>query len=140
MKSFTLNERADTKPNDRYWEFCIGSGHAALAQRADYQKQLRRAHEELGFQRVRFHGIFDDDMQVVTSFHKYLPLPGSKKVKTQSFYQVAVVYDALLEIGIKPFVELGFMPSVMGRGKRTVFHYKGNVTPPKEQEAWRRLI
>lgn len=140
MKSFTLNERADTRPNDRYWQFCVGSCHAALALRADYQRQLKRAHDELGFQRVRFHGIFDDDMQVVTSFHDYLPLPGSKKVKTRSFYQVAVVYDALLEIGIKPFVELGFMPSVMGRGKRTVFHYKGNVTPPKEYEAWRRLI
>lgn len=140
MKSFTLNERADTRPNDRYWQFCVGSCHAALALRADYQRQLKRAHDELGFQRVRFHGIFDDNMQVVTSFHDYLPLPGSKKVKTRSFYQVAVVYDALLEIGIKPFVELGFMPSVMGRGKRTVFHYKGNVTPPKEYEAWRRLI
>lgn len=102
MKSFTLNERADTRPNDRYWQFCVGSCHAALALRADYQRQLKRAHDELGFQRVRFHGIFDDDMQVVTSFHDYLPLPGSKKVKTRSFYQVAVVYDALLEIGIKP--------------------------------------
>ena len=81
MKSFTLNERADTRPNDRYWQFCVGSCHAALALRADYQRQLKRAHDELGFQRVRFHGIFDDDMQVVTSFHDYLPLPGSKKSK-----------------------------------------------------------
>lgn len=58
MKSFTLNERADTRPNDRYWQFCVGSCHAALALRADYQRQLKRAHDELGFQRVRFHGIF----------------------------------------------------------------------------------
>lgn len=140
MKSFTLNEQAQTRPNDRYWQFCVGSGHAALALRADYQKQLKRAHEELGFRRVRFHGIFDDDMRVLTSFHDYLPVPGGKRVKTQSFYHIAVLFDALLEIGIRPFVELGFMPSPLARGKRTVFYYKGNVTPPAEQESWRRLI
>lgn len=140
MKSFTLNETAATRPNDRYWQFCVGSGHAALALRADYQKQLKRAHDELGFQRVRFHGIFDDDMQVISSFHDLMPLPGGKKVKTRSFYQIAVVYDALLEMGVKPFVELGFMPSAIARGKRTVFHYKGNVTPPSEQDEWRRLV
>lgn len=140
MKQFNIKQNTAAKPNDRYWQFCVGSGHAALAHRADYQKQLRRVHEELGFQRVRFHGVFDDDMNVVQTFHDFLPLPGGKKVKTQSFYQVACVYDALLEIGIRPFVELGFMPSPLASGKRTVFHYKGNVTPPKDLRAWGALI
>ena len=82
MKSFTLNERADTRPNDRYWQFCVGSCHAALALRADYQRQLKRAHDELGFQRVRFHGIFDDDYAGCHSFHDSSTLPGyGKKVK-----------------------------------------------------------
>lgn len=39
------------------WEHTIGSGHATLALRADCQDQLARCRRELGFRRVRFHGI-----------------------------------------------------------------------------------
>lgn len=140
MKRFELNDRGKTKPNDRYWQMSIGSGHAALALRADYQQQLRRVKDELGFQSVRFHGIFNDDMVVIKTFRDFMRLPGGKKVKTQSFYHIALVYDALLEMGINPFVELGFMPGALASGKRTVFHYKGNVTPPKEYREWENLI
>jgi xylan 1,4-beta-xylosidase len=45
-----------------FWEHCVGSGHAALALRADWQAQMRRAHDDLGFRHVRFHGLLDDDM------------------------------------------------------------------------------
>lgn len=140
MAEFQFSDNMQTKPNDRYWQMGIGSGHAALALRADYQKQLRRAVKELGFQSVRFHGIFNDDMVVVKTFHDYMRLPGSKKVRTQSFYHIALVYDALLEMGVKPFVELGFMPGALASGKRTVFYYKGNVTPPKAYQEWYALI
>ena len=50
---------------DRHYQFCVGSGHAPLALRTDYVAQLKRVHEELGIERVRFHGIFDEDMKVV---------------------------------------------------------------------------
>ena len=45
-----------------FWEHTIGSGHAPLALRADWQAQMRRSHEELGFGHVRFHGLLCDDM------------------------------------------------------------------------------
>lgn len=140
MKQFHLGDDIATKANDRYWQMGVGSGHAALALRADYQKQLKRVAEELGFKSVRFHGIFDDDMVVVKTFRDFMKLPGGKKVKTQSFYHIALVYDAILEMGLKPFVELGFMPSALASGKRTVFHYKGNVTPPKDYREWATLV
>lgn len=140
MKLFTLSEKMESKPNDRYWQMGVGSGHAALALRADYQKQLARVVKELGFRSVRFHGVFDDDMVVIKSFRDFMRLPGARKINTQSFFHIATVYDALLEMGIKPFVELGFMPTPLASGKRTVFHYKGNVTPPKEYQRWEKLI
>lgn len=140
MKRFALSGQAETKPNDRYWQMGVGSGHAALALRADYQQQLARVVKELGFRSVRFHGIFNDDMTVVKSFRDFMKLPGGRKIRTQSFFHIAAVYDALLEIGVKPFVELGFMPGPLASGKRTVFHYKGNVTPPKEYREWENLI
>lgn len=138
---FKFSDKTATKVNDRYWTFCVGSGHASLALRSDYQEQLKRAHDELGFERVRFHGVFNDDMKVITRLSDYIPIiPNSKKVKTTSFYHIALVFDKLLEIGIKPFVELGFMPSALAKGKRTVFYYKGNITLPKKREEWVAFI
>lgn len=135
-----LNQMNDWLVNDRYWTFCIGSGHAALALRNDYQQLLKQVCYELGFQRVRFHGLFNDDMQVVTTFHDLLKVPKSKQVKTTSFYQIKVVFDALLEMGVKPFVEIGFMPKALASKNKHVFYYKGNVSKPKKEEEWISLI
>lgn len=44
------------------------------------------------------------------------------------------------KVGMKPFVELSFMPSTLSSGPDTVFHYKGNITPPKDYEEWETLI
>jgi hypothetical protein len=48
-----------------FWEHTVGSGRAALALRADWQAQMRRAHDELGFGHVRFHSLLDDDMSTL---------------------------------------------------------------------------
>ncbi len=45
-----------------FWEHTVGSCHAPLALRADWQAQMRRSHDELGFSHVRFHGLLGDDM------------------------------------------------------------------------------
>jgi len=141
MTEFTFSHSAPTRPNDRYWIFGVGSCHASLALRADYQAQLKKAHDELGFQRARFHGLFNDDMKVVTRLSDYVALiPGAKKVRTQSFYHIALVFDFLLSIGMKPFVELSFMPPALASGKATTFYYKGNITQPKHREEWRALM
>jgi xylan 1,4-beta-xylosidase len=44
-----------------FWEHTVGSDHAPIALRADWQGQLRRCHDELGFRYVRFHGLLSDD-------------------------------------------------------------------------------
>jgi xylan 1,4-beta-xylosidase len=45
-----------------------------------------------------------------------------------------------LSISIKPFVELGFMPSALASGSQTIFWWRGNVTPPKDYDKWAALI
>jgi xylan 1,4-beta-xylosidase len=57
-----------------------------------------------------------------------------------SFFNCDQVFDFLLSIGMKPFVELSYMPRVLASGKRTVFAYEANVTPPKDYKQWARLI
>ena len=113
------------------WEHTVGSDHATMALRADWQAQLERAHLELGFRHVRFHGILDDDVGTLLCEQDQL---------VYAFFNSDQIFDFLLRIGIKPFVELSFMPSTLSSGSTTVFKYRGNITPPKDYEQWATLI
>lgn len=117
-----------------YWEMCVGSCHATTLLREDNRAMIRRAHEECGFKYLRFHGLFDDDMSVVIN-----PMFGLGQ-PTISFFNVDCIFDFLLEIGMKPFIEIGFMPEALASGKQTCFNYKGNVTMPKDMNKWKELI
>ncbi len=131
--NFCVDMNLKTTPFPHYWELCIGSCHAYTALRADYQRMLMKAHDELGFQYVRFHGLFADDMSVYT----VNPIVGQE---LYSFHNIDVIFDFLLEIGMKPFIELGFMPSAIASGDKTCFLYKGNITPPKSYDQWYNLV
>ena len=114
-----------------FWEHCVGSGHAALALRADWQAQMRRAHDELGFRHVRFHGLLDDDMGTLIEQNDQ-PL--------YSFFNADRIFDFLLSIGMRPFVELSFMPGMLASTGQTIFRYRANVSPPKDFGQWAALI
>jgi xylan 1,4-beta-xylosidase len=114
-----------------FWEHTVGSCHAPLALRADWQQQLVQCHQELGFRYVRFHGLLCDDVGVLTI---------QKNRFLYSFFNTDQIIDFLLSIGMRPFVELSFMPWALASGKTTVFHYRGNVTPPGSYPAWAELI
>ena len=129
--NFTCDFKSPSSPLPHFWEHTVGSGHATLALRADWQKQLHRCHKELGFEHVRFHGILSDDMGTL--------MAESDKL-VYSFFNADQIFDFLLSIGMKPFAELSFMPSTLSSGPDTVFHYKANVTPPKSYKAWEKLI
>jgi len=62
MPDFSCNLSDAATSLTHAWEHTIGSGHSLLALRADWQAQLRRAHDELGFRYVRFHGLLSDDV------------------------------------------------------------------------------
>ena len=123
------------RPYPHYWELCVGSCHAATILRADVQEQIRRAHREIGFRYLRFHGLLDDDMSVV--------LPGGffpGESEQISFFNIDRIFDFLLDAGMKPFVELGFMPEAYASTPQTTFHYKGFSSMPKKDEDWSNLI
>jgi xylan 1,4-beta-xylosidase len=124
-----LDEPATRLPH--FWEHTVGSDHARMALRADWQQQLKRSHDELGFQYVRFHGLLSDDVGTVVT---------EKNELLYSFFNVDQVFDFLLSIGMKPFVVLSFMPTALAAGNKTVFNYEANVTPPRDYEQWATLI
>lgn len=129
--NLTCDLSGATTPLPHYWEHTIGSGHAPLALRADWQAQLKKAHSELGFRHVRFHGILSYPMDtLICQNEEFL----------YSFFNADQIFDFLLSIGMKPFIELSFMPVALASADKTVFHYNSNVTPPKDYKDWATLI
>jgi xylan 1,4-beta-xylosidase len=118
-------------PHPHFWEHTVGSDHAPVALRADWQRQLELCRKELGFQYVRFHGLLSDDMGTLVRENDKL---------LYSFFNADQIFDFLLSIGMKPFVELSFMPKALASGKKTVFNYEANVTPPRDYKQWATLI
>jgi xylan 1,4-beta-xylosidase len=136
LVEFTVDLKGETTPFPHYWEQCVGSCHAYMGLREDWRKQLKICHDELGFQYVRFHGLLNDTMSVCTRRKS-----GDGKAEIRySFFNIGSIFDFLLEIGMKPFIELGFMPEILASGTDTCFHYKGNITPPADYEQWETLI
>ncbi|HEY1848877.1 MAG TPA: hypothetical protein VGG37_06710 [Opitutaceae bacterium] len=119
-------------PTSRMYNFCVGAGRANEGLRADWQRQLRRAREECGFRYIRFHGLFCDDMGVYQEDKQGRAI--------YNWQYVDELFDFLESIGMKPFVELGFMPSALASGPQTIFWYKANVTPPKDYAKWEAFI
>jgi xylan 1,4-beta-xylosidase len=128
---FRTRWTASPVPLAHVWEHTVGSCHAPLALRSDWQAQLGRCRRELGFRNVRFHGLLGDDVGTCVLDHQQL---------IDSFYNADAIVDRLLSIGVRPFVELSFMPEALASGCDTVFHYRANVTPPRDPRAWAGLV
>jgi xylan 1,4-beta-xylosidase len=111
---------------------CVGAGRANEGLRADWQQQLAMTKKECDFKYIRMHGLLSDDMAVYREDSKGNP--------EYNYQYIDALYDFLLSIKIKPFVELGFMPSALASGSQTIFWWKGNVTPPKDYKKWEDLI
>ncbi len=111
---------------------CIGAGRANEGLRADWQRQLKEAKQKCGFKYIRFHGLLHDDMGVCTK--------NSEDELIYNFQYIDELYDYLLSINVKPFVELGFMPTDLKSNDKTVFWWKGNISPPSSYEKYEDLI
>jgi len=117
------------------WRQCVGTGRLDLALRRDYVDSLALVQREIGFRFIRGHGVLSDGMGV----HRPYEVGGERRVR-HAFQYLDQVVDAYLELGIAPFVELGFMPSELASGEETVFWWKGNITPPRDEKEWAELV
>ncbi|MCW3814031.1 xylan 1,4-beta-xylosidase [Micromonospora sp. DR5-3] len=93
---------------------------------------LRRVRDEIGVETVRAHSILHDDLGV------YREVDGEPR---HDFSRVDETYDLLLSTGLRPVVEIGFMPRDLARDpERTVFEYRGIISPPKDWDRWADLV
>lgn len=127
-----LNYKNEAGRFNTMFKECIGAGRANEGLRADWQQQLAMVKKEIDFKYIRMHGLLTDDMGVYREDKNGKP--------EYNFQYIDVLYDYLLSIKMKPFVELGFMPSALASGNKTIFWWRGNVTPPKDYQKWGDLI
>jgi len=119
-------------PASTVWKECIGAGRANEGLRADWQEQLALVEREIGFRYIRMHALLHDDMGVYRERTDGTPI--------YNWQYIDKLYDFLLRVGLKPFVELAFMPHDLASGSKTIFWWRGNITPPKSYEKWGALI
>ncbi len=116
--------------------FCVGTGRMGLALQREYHEQLAMAQEVCHFKHIRGHGLFTDDMAI---YQAWTDREGNESIG-YNFTYLDRVMDDYRALGLKPFLELGFMPQKMASGTQTIFYWRGNTTPPADHQRWAELI
>ena len=126
--AFTADLTAPTTPVSGVLYDSFGSSHGSTTLRSTWRDHLTTTKSDIPFNRVRFHGILDDDLSTY--------LNGQANT--------ALVFDTLDYLTaqhIIPTVEISFMPELLASDPSlTVFHYKGGASPPSDWTAWRSFI
>ena len=132
MRQITADIRQNKGKLNRYFARCVGAGRAAEVMRHEAYSQLCTIQKECPFEYIRFHGLFHDEMGIVNR--------NSDGTLFFNFQYVDLLFDSLLDIGIRPVVELGLMPGELRSGDSTVFWWKMYNTPPRDHGEWAQLI
>lgn len=128
-----IDATAKGRPFPHYWEQVFGSGRAILSLRESYRRDLREVKQVTDMKYVRFHAIFHDEVGVYDEDAEGKPM--------YNFSYVSQIYDGLLENGVRPFIELSFMPKKLAATDvRHSFWYKQYTGPPKDWGRWEDLI
>jgi xylan 1,4-beta-xylosidase len=128
-----VDATAPGRPLPHFWERMFGSGRAALTLRESYRDDLRAVRKITDFRYVRFHAIFHDELGLYSEDKNGAPV--------YNFSYIDQIYDGLLANGVRPFVELSFMPAKLASSEvRQSFWYRPFVAPPKDYARWDALI
>jgi len=129
----TIDANSPSTAFPHFWEHMFGSGRAILSLRESYRTDLRAVKSVTDLKYVRFHNIFHDEVGLYNEDADGKPF--------YNFTYIDQIYDGLLANGVRPFIELSFMPSKLA-AKQTahVFWYHPIVSPPADWARWRGLI
>jgi xylan 1,4-beta-xylosidase len=134
QESISIDATAKATPLPHFWEQMFGSGRAILSLRESYRDDLRAVKAITDFKYVRFHAILHDEVGAYNE--------DEHGNAVYNFAYVDQIYDGLLQNGVKPLVEISFMPKKLAFNPDALhpFWYKPNVSPTKSYEKWDDLI
>jgi xylan 1,4-beta-xylosidase len=132
-RAVVIDASAPAHPFPHFWEDMFGSGRAILTLRDSYREDLRNVKQITGFEYVRFHAILHDEVGVYDEDAQGHPV--------YNFSYVDQIYDGLQANGVRPFIEVSFMPKKLAAKEALhPFWYKQNVSPPKDWDKWDDLV
>jgi xylan 1,4-beta-xylosidase len=130
--TLTVDAGASTGAWNRFYEMTVASDHArtllCTAYNRNIQNALRKAHAQAGFQYVRFHGIFNDDVAAYSEDASGAPI--------YDWTRIDAIYDAIVAAGMRPLVEVSFTPKALASdptNNLTNLWYQNkspNISPP----------
>ncbi|CAH8281473.1 xylan 1,4-beta-xylosidase [Mariniflexile fucanivorans] len=132
-QNISVNAKEKGEKFEHFWSKSVGAGRANEGLRAGWLEQLEKVQDECGFEFVRFHGIFHDDMfPVFEKDGKY----------TYNWQYIDDLFDRMLDLNVKPFVELAFLPTPLAaENSKTQFWWKANITPDESKYGeWHNLV
>jgi len=107
-----------------FWSECVGTGTMEYCLKPAWTKAARMGVQEAGFKQVRGHGILIHGNNVDN-----IRLGSSPN---WNFSVIDQIYDSVLACGMKPIVELDFMPPSL--------QSNGAYSPPKNYSTWKNLV
>ena len=128
----TAQANGPGKPLVHFWSKVVGAGRANEGLRSTWQEELETAVKNDGFQYVRFHGLFHDDMFVYREDGQGHPI--------YNFQYIDDLFDRMLAKNARPFVELGFVPKELAIVQNTTFWWQANGSPPSDYNKWAALV
>src|SRR3984885_2346005 len=129
----TIDAQVPTRPFPHYWEQMFGSGWAIFSLRESFRRALKNMKSATDIHHVRFHAIFDDEVSVYSEDTHGQPV--------YNWSYVDQIYDGLLENGVRPFVEMSFMPRALAASLTPhAFWYRPFPSPPKDYAKWEELV
>jgi xylan 1,4-beta-xylosidase len=132
-RTVVIDVNAPSHAFPHFWEQTFGSGRAILTLRESYRSDLREVKRVSEFRYVRFHAILHDEVGVYNE--------DQHGNAVHNFSYADQIYDGLLKNGVKPFLEISFMPNKLAAFQAIhPFWYKQNVAPPKSYARWDELI
>ena len=133
QQQVSIDASASGHPFPHFWEHMFGSGRAILSLRESYRQDLQQVRQVTGMRYVRFHAIFHDEVGLYDEDAQGNPI--------FNFSYVDQIYDGLLASGVRPFVELSFMPNKLAAKEvLQAFWYKPDVSPPKDYAKWDQMV
>ena len=132
QRTIQINTARSGKPLVQRWKNLINIGYASEGLQANVQEQLRRIQREIGFRYVRFQGLLDDDMLIYSEDENGHP--------ELDFTLVDLLFDFLLSIGLRPYIEFGFVPALLADPKARAFRRGSYLCLPTNPDKWMVLV
>lgn len=114
------------------WPRILNIGYARDGLMAPVQQQILQAQREIGFSYLRFHGLFDEDMHIYNE--------NDRHEVVCNFTYAVMLFDFILSTGLKPFVELSFMPRQLAREQTQIFDRSSIISGCRDLDKWTTLV